>query len=87
MTDAINTIGVVGAGTMGQGIAQIAALAGYQVQLFDTVSGATANALIKIKNNLQKGIENGKLSRQEMSEALDKINIENKLNEIYNQGA
>ncbi len=82
MTKDIDSVAVVGAGTMGLGIAQIIAMAGYKVQLYDTVPGATGQALIRIKNNLQKGIEKGKLSQQQMDEALQKISVVDDLQEI-----
>jgi 3-hydroxybutyryl-CoA dehydrogenase len=82
MPASIKNVGVIGAGTMGLGIAQIAALAGYNVQLFDMVEGATEKALMRIKNNLLKGIEKGKLSQTDMEEALLRIVPAEKLENI-----
>ena len=75
MPKKINTVGVIGAGTMGLGIAHIAAMAGYNVQLFDSTPGKAAQAFNRITKNLQKGIEKGKVSQKEMELALSKINI------------
>ncbi|RAU84055.1 3-hydroxyacyl-CoA dehydrogenase NAD-binding domain-containing protein [Pontibacter arcticus] len=56
----IKTIGVVGAGTMGQGIAQICAQAGYTTILFDINAQVLEKAEALIIKNLDKGIERGK---------------------------
>lgn len=58
---AIQTITVIGAGTMGHGIAHVAALCGYRVALFDAMSGAAEAGLRKIAANLKKGVDLGKL--------------------------
>jgi 3-hydroxybutyryl-CoA dehydrogenase len=82
MTDGINTVSVIGAGTMGQGIAHVAAMAGYDVQLFDMVEGATEKAMLKIKENLQKGVEKGKLDQRQMDETLPRITHLEKLKNV-----
>lgn len=66
----IKTIGVVGAGTMGQGIAQICAQAGYKTILFDINAQVLEKAEATTKKNLDKGIERGKLTEQEKQTAL-----------------
>ena len=73
MGNRIKTIAVIGAGTMGIGIAQVAAMAGYKVQLFDTKPGLVPKALTKIKNNLKKGVEKGKIEVEQMTATLDNI--------------
>lgn len=57
----IKTVGVVGAGTMGLGIAQVSAMAGYPTFLYDTNSSVIDVAFQAIEKNLDKGIERGKL--------------------------
>ncbi|TCL00258.1 3-hydroxybutyryl-CoA dehydrogenase [Roseivirga ehrenbergii] len=69
----IKKIGVVGAGTMGQGIAQISALAGYKVILYDLQSSALDTAKKNIGKNLDKGIERGKVTAEEKDQALSSI--------------
>ncbi len=64
------TVAVIGAGTMGHGIAQVSAMAGYDVVLFDPQPGAVERALAKIGDNLDKGVERGKLSTDAASAAL-----------------
>ena len=58
----IKTIGIVGAGTMGQGIAQVAALNDFKVVLFDIHNSSLVKAKNQIDKNLSKRIEKGKLN-------------------------
>ncbi|HJQ69412.1 MAG TPA: 3-hydroxyacyl-CoA dehydrogenase family protein [Blastocatellia bacterium] len=69
----IEKIAVIGAGTMGHGIAQVAAQAGYAVALADVSEDMTARGLGKIEENLKKGVERGKVTDAEMREALSRI--------------
>jgi 3-hydroxybutyryl-CoA dehydrogenase len=71
----ISTIGIIGAGTMGQGIAQICAQAGYSTWIFDTRKGAAASALSGIEASLEKGVDLGKLTNLQKSEALGRLSI------------
>ena len=57
--DEIRTIGVVGAGQMGRGIAQVCAMAGYHVLLVDVAEPLLASALTKIRVSLDRAIERG----------------------------
>ena len=61
---------VVGAGTMGHGIAQIVAAAGYPVTLVDTTRDLVDRGLERVRSNLQGGIERGKLSAEERDRTL-----------------
>jgi 3-hydroxybutyryl-CoA dehydrogenase len=58
----ISRVAVIGAGTMGHGIAQVCAMAGYETVLFDPQPGATERALARIGENLDKGVERGKVA-------------------------
>ena len=69
----IEEIAIIGAGTMGHGIAQVAAQSGYRVVLADVSEEFTARGLKKIEDNLKKGIERGKVTDAEMSEALSRV--------------
>jgi 3-hydroxybutyryl-CoA dehydrogenase len=69
----IKTIGVVGAGTMGQGIAQICAQAGYKTILFDINAQVLQKAEATTQKNLDKGIERGKLTEEEKQTALSNL--------------
>ena len=55
-------VGVIGAGAMGAGIAQVAALAGHPVILHDNRPGAAAHAITGIDRQLAKRVDSGKLS-------------------------
>ena len=55
-------IAVIGAGTMGHGIAQVCAMAGYDVAITDVSQEAVAAGLSKARANLDKGVARGKVS-------------------------
>lgn len=78
----IKTVGVIGAGTMGLGIAQVAAMAGYSTILFDTNSNAATAAIINIEKNLDKGIEKGKLDLGTKQKTLSNLKTVNDLDEL-----
>lgn len=59
----IKTIGVVGAGQMGSGIAQVAAVSGYAVLLFDAYPGVAEKAVERIQAGLSKLLGKGKLDQ------------------------
>ncbi|MCF6351500.1 MAG: 3-hydroxyacyl-CoA dehydrogenase NAD-binding domain-containing protein [Cyclobacteriaceae bacterium] len=76
----IKTIGVIGAGTMGLGIAQIAAMAGYPTILFDANPDAVSDAFKTIEKNLGKGIKRGKVTQAIKSSTLQNLTAVTKLN-------
>lgn len=69
----IRKIGVVGAGTMGGGIAQVAAQSGFDVVLVDIAAPALAKGLATIDKSLERLVAKGKLSAEERSAARAKI--------------
>ncbi|MEC3861502.1 3-hydroxybutyryl-CoA dehydrogenase [Mesobacterium sp. TK19101] len=69
----IQSIGVVGAGQMGNGIAHVMALAGYDVLLNDISSEALENAVSLIERNLARQASRGKISDDEMRAAMGRI--------------
>ncbi len=71
--DQIQTIGVVGAGTMGQGIAQICAQAGYQTILFDIKAPVLDKAREVTETNLSKAVERGKITEDQKNETLKRL--------------
>ena len=73
---AIRNITVVGAGTMGHGIAQVAAQSGYHVTLTDADPEALPRALARIAKNLDGGVARGKLDASERDEALERLKTE-----------
>lgn len=60
-----SVIGVIGAGAMGAGIAQVAAMAGHNVVLYDTNTGALDKAQASLRQTIQKLTEKGKISNGE----------------------
>ena len=78
----IHAIGVLGAGTMGHGIAQVAAAAGYAVIMRDVSAEALARGLQSIERNLAKAIQLKKISEQDREEALQRISLATRLEEI-----
>ena len=64
---------VIGAGTMGHGIAQVFAQAGYDVKLFDISEEALKGALTRIEANLAFFVESGVLTTEESEDALSRI--------------
>jgi 3-hydroxybutyryl-CoA dehydrogenase len=73
---------VLGAGTMGHGIAQVAAAAGYAVIIRDVNSDALARGVQSIERNLNKAIQLGKISEQDRNETLQRIHGTTELEEI-----
>ena len=69
----IKNIAIVGAGVMGQGIAQVCASAGYPVMLYDIQPDLTRSAIGAIRKNLEASVEKGKLSASAKDEALSRI--------------
>jgi len=69
----ISTIGVVGAGQMGNGIAHVMALAGYDVQLNDISQDALDAALARIDGNMERQVKSGKITAEEKAAALGRI--------------
>lgn len=69
----IHTIIVCGAGTMGSGIAQVAATAGFKVIQFDLNESMLVKAGQSIKKSLQKFVEKGKISNEAFETALSNI--------------
>ncbi|MCB9566317.1 MAG: 3-hydroxybutyryl-CoA dehydrogenase [Myxococcales bacterium] len=70
---AIGTIGVLGAGQMGAGIAQVAALAGYQVRLADVSLEHATKGKGGIAKLLTRAVDKGKMSADEREAALERI--------------
>ena len=70
---AINTFGVVGAGQMGNGIAQVAATAGMQVIMHDIADEFVARGMKTITKNLSRSVEKGRIAQEEMDTIMGRI--------------
>jgi len=69
----VQTIAVIGAGTMGRGIAHAAALGGYRTILEDLLPGALRKAETEIRANLDKAVELGKVTAPDAESALGRL--------------
>jgi len=66
----VQRVAVVGAGTMGAGIAQVSARAGYRTAVFDVAEGAAEKAIERIAESLARAVEKGKCTADERAAAL-----------------
>lgn len=71
----IRQIAVIGTGTMGRGIAYLAALAGYETVIHDTDASALGAAKASIQSTLNKGVEKGKVSATDAAEAMKHVHL------------
>src|SRR5438874_8828428 len=82
MTQMISKVGVVGAGTMGHGIAHVSALAGHSVALYDLKPELTAKGLEHITRNLDVGVEKKKVTPEARAAALERITTTTDLKDL-----
>jgi 3-hydroxybutyryl-CoA dehydrogenase len=75
----VKRIGVVGAGSMGTGIAHLAALNGFQVILTDTVEAALDRALGQMRKLMDRSISKGKLTPEQMQDTLAHVAVAREL--------
>lgn len=78
----LKTVAVAGAGTMGCGIAQLAAAAGYKTILFDVYEKALSTAKDKVGGNLQGAVDRGKMTAGEKQQILDAIQVTANMKEV-----
>jgi len=71
----MNNIAVIGAGTMGNGIAHVFAQSGYQVSLIDLSQEALERALRTITKNLDRQLAKEKISAEDKAQTLDRISL------------
>jgi 3-hydroxybutyryl-CoA dehydrogenase len=80
----IQVIGIVGAGQMGRGIAQVAAQTGFDVILFDAFKNSLDHGHQFIKTQLDKGAEKGKWSADDAKKAFAKIKPSLEMSDLKN---
>jgi 3-hydroxybutyryl-CoA dehydrogenase len=73
MAEGVATIGVVGAGTMGAGIAQVAILHGFQVRLYDAFETALAKGRSRIAAAVDNAVTRGRITAEAAREALERL--------------
>jgi 3-hydroxybutyryl-CoA dehydrogenase len=69
----VQRVAVIGSGTMGSGIAQVAALAGYETALFDAAPGVAQKAVERIGEALARAVDKGKCTAAERTQALGRL--------------
>jgi len=77
------TVGVIGAGQMGSGIAQVCATAGYQVRLQDIGEEPLQKAIEAIERNLERQVQKGRMSDAERTAALNRISTDISLESLF----
>lgn len=75
-------VGVVGSGAMGTGIAQVVAVAGHEVLLFDARDGAAQAACESIRKVLASLVDKGRMTAEQASSASSRLNAASSLNEF-----
>src|ERR1700686_2985429 len=71
----IRQIAVIGSGTMGRGIAYLAAVAGYETVIHDVEAAALDAAKASVESTLRKGVERGKIDEATARAALDRLQL------------
>ncbi len=75
-------VGIVGCGTMGAGIAQVAAASGHTVMVYDSRTSAVPKAIRGIQENLRKLVSKGKMSAPEAESASERLRAASSLDEF-----
>jgi 3-hydroxybutyryl-CoA dehydrogenase len=82
MVEGVKKIGVVGAGTMGAGVAQVFAAAGYPVRLRDIAEAPLGRGMGAIKKSLERLVGRGKLTPQDRDATLERIAPTTKIEDL-----
>ena len=82
MTGKISNVGVVGAGQMGCGIAQVSAAAGYKVTIYDLSKDRIEAGLATINGNLARQVTNSKITDEQRKAALALISGSSDVNDL-----
>jgi len=78
----VNTVAVIGAGTMGAGIAQVAAMQSWQVRLIDVNQDVLSSAMVGLKKRFNRLVEKGKLSDQQGREGFARITSQDSITNL-----
>ena len=79
----IKKIGIIGSGTMGNGIAHVSALHGFQTVLLDLNQTILNVAFNKITNNLNRQLEKGAIKRVELERALTRVRLSTEYHDLH----
>jgi len=80
----INIIGIIGSGQMGSGIANVTAVAGYDVQIYDIDDNQLRSSINSIESFLNRQVQKKRISKDFMLSTLDKIKTTNSLDSMKN---
>ncbi|MGE4428092.1 MAG: 3-hydroxyacyl-CoA dehydrogenase NAD-binding domain-containing protein, partial [Solirubrobacteraceae bacterium] len=79
---AIDRVGVVGAGQMGSGIAEVSARAGCDVVIVEVSPDAADAARARIEKSLQRGVDRGKLTAQDADATLGRLRASSEMTDL-----
>jgi 3-hydroxybutyryl-CoA dehydrogenase len=79
---AIERVGVIGAGQMGGGIAEVCARAGVDVRVFETTEALVTAGRNRIAKSLERGVSSGKITERERDAALDRLHFSTDLDDL-----
>ena len=82
MSDQIERVGVIGAGQMGAGIAEVSARAGVDVIVYEPTEALTTAGKARIAKSLERGVSVGKITERERTAALDKLSFTTSLADL-----
>ena len=82
MSNAIERVGVIGAGQMGAGIAEVSARAGVDVTVFETTEALTTAGRNRIVKSLERGVSAGKITERERDQALGRLRFTTDLTDL-----
>ncbi len=82
MSDAIERVGVIGAGQMGAGIAEVSARAGVNVLIYETTDALISAGRARIVKSLERGVSAGKITERERDQAVGKLKFTTSLSDL-----
>ncbi len=82
MSDSIERVGVIGAGQMGAGIAEVSARAGVDVVVYEPTEALTTAGKARITKSLERGVSVGKVTERERTAALAKLSFTTSLADL-----
>ena len=82
MSDAIERVGVIGAGQMGAGIAEVSARAGVDVLVFETTQALITAGRARIVKSLERGVSAGKITERERDAAVGRLKFTTNLADV-----
>ena len=82
MSDPIERVGVIGAGQMGAGIAEVSARAGVDVLVYEPTEALTTAGRNRIVKSLERGVSSGKITERERTAALAKLKLTTNLADL-----